>query len=103
MQALVYWLHHKTDGWRTTRDTRRDLVACFAWKQVALGFFSLAIRLTETRRWVVHVAPLQMLRRDQVEDGWVDATGCVGSYYPYFIVFYVLGIRGIIVFYLAYR
>jgi hypothetical protein len=25
---------HKTDGARSVRDTRRDLAACFAWKQV---------------------------------------------------------------------
>jgi hypothetical protein len=28
-----------------TRDTRRDLTAYFGWKQVALGFFSLASRM----------------------------------------------------------
>jgi hypothetical protein len=30
----VYRLRHKTDGERTAWDKRRDLVACFAWKQV---------------------------------------------------------------------
>jgi hypothetical protein len=35
-------LRHKTDGGRSARDTRRDLAACFAWKQVWLGFPSLA-------------------------------------------------------------
>jgi hypothetical protein len=40
--ALVYWLRHKTDGGRSARDTRRDLAACFTWKQVWLGFPSLA-------------------------------------------------------------
>jgi hypothetical protein len=35
-------LHHKTDGGRSARDTRRDLAACFAWKQVWLGFPTLA-------------------------------------------------------------
>jgi hypothetical protein len=29
------------------RDTHRDLAACFAWKQVGLGFPSLASRLVE--------------------------------------------------------
>jgi hypothetical protein len=47
---------------------------------------------------VVHVAPSQMLYRDQVEDGQVDAMGCVGACYPYFAVFYVLGTSGIVVF-----
>jgi hypothetical protein len=35
-------LRHKTDRERSARDTRRDLVACLAWKQVWLGFPSLA-------------------------------------------------------------
>jgi hypothetical protein len=35
-------LHHKTDGERSARDTRRDLAVCLAWKQVWLGFLSLA-------------------------------------------------------------
>jgi hypothetical protein len=79
-------------------DTRRDLVACFTWKQVTLWFPRLALRLTEARWWVVHVAPSQRLHRDQVEDGWVDPMGCVGPCYSYFIVFYVLCSRGIVVF-----
>jgi hypothetical protein len=33
-RVLVCQLHHKTDGGRSVRDTRRDLVACFTWKQV---------------------------------------------------------------------
>jgi hypothetical protein len=40
-QASVCRLHHKTVGGRLARDTRRDLAACFAWKQVRLGFSSL--------------------------------------------------------------
>jgi hypothetical protein len=44
------------------------------------------------------VAPSQRLRRDQVEGGRIDVTDCVGPYYPYFAVFYVLGFRGIVVF-----
>jgi hypothetical protein len=40
--ASVCRLRHKTDGGRSTRDTRRDLAACLAWKQVWLGFLSLA-------------------------------------------------------------
>jgi hypothetical protein len=39
---LVCWLHHKTDRGKLARDTRRDLAACFTWKQVWLGFPSLA-------------------------------------------------------------
>jgi hypothetical protein len=40
--ALVCRLCHKTDGGRLAQDTRRDLAACLAWKQVWLGFLSLA-------------------------------------------------------------
>jgi hypothetical protein len=35
-------LRHKINGVRSARDTRRDLVACFMWKQVWLGFSILA-------------------------------------------------------------
>jgi hypothetical protein len=38
----VYRLRHKTDRGRSARDMRRDLVAYFVWKQVWLGFSSLA-------------------------------------------------------------
>jgi hypothetical protein len=40
--ASVYRLRHKTDGGRSARDTRQDLAACLTWKQVWLGFLSLA-------------------------------------------------------------
>jgi hypothetical protein len=30
-------------------------------------------------------------REDEVEDEWVDATGCIGPFYLYFVVFIVLG------------
>jgi hypothetical protein len=79
------------------QDTRRDLAACFAWKQVRLGFHGLASRLMEAQRRVVHVAPSRRLRQSQVEDGWVDAMGCIGPFYPTFAVFNVLGPRGIVV------
>jgi hypothetical protein len=38
-----------------------------------------------------------------VEDGWVNATGCVGSFYPNFAIFYVLGTSDILVFWLLLR
>jgi hypothetical protein len=94
-KALVCRLRHKTDGARTTC---RDPAACFAWKQVALGFLSLTSRLTKMRRRVVHVAPSRRLHWDQVEDGRVDAMDCVRSGYPYFAVFYILDPRDILVF-----
>jgi hypothetical protein len=81
-----------------TRDMRRDLAACFTWKLVALGFFSLASRLAEARRRVVHVASSQRFRQNQVEDGRVDATGYIRPCYPYFAIFYVLGHMSIVVF-----
>jgi hypothetical protein len=40
--ASVCRLRHKTDGGRSAWDTRRDLAACFVWKQVWLGVPSLA-------------------------------------------------------------
>jgi hypothetical protein len=41
-QASVCRLGRKIDGGGSVRDTRRDLAACLAWKQVWLGFSSLA-------------------------------------------------------------
>jgi hypothetical protein len=50
-RASVCWLHHKIDGrMKTVRGTRRDLVACFTWKQVRLEFSILDLRLVEARR-----------------------------------------------------
>jgi hypothetical protein len=59
-------------------DTRRDLVSCFTWKQVVLGFPSLALRLVEAQLRVVHVTSSQRLRRDEAQDRRVNAMGCVG-------------------------
>jgi hypothetical protein len=42
MWASVCRLRHKTDGGRSARDTRQDLAAYLAWKQIWLGFPSLA-------------------------------------------------------------
>jgi hypothetical protein len=41
-QDSVCRLHHKIDRGRSAWDTRRDLATCFTWKQVWLGFPSLA-------------------------------------------------------------
>jgi hypothetical protein len=60
--------------------------------------FSLTSRLAEARRRVVHVTLSQRLRQDQVENGWVNATGYVRPCYPYFAVLYILDPRGISVF-----
>jgi hypothetical protein len=96
-RTLVYWLRHKTNGRRSTRDLLLDLAVCFTWKQVRLWFPSLASRLTEARWRVVHVAPSHRLGRSQVKDGWVDAMGCIGPCYPCFTIFVLLDHRGIIV------
>jgi hypothetical protein len=91
-QASICRLRHKIDGGWLVRGMRRDLAACFVSKQVWLGFPSLARRLVETRRRVVHVASSQRLCRRQVEDGRVNAMGYIGPCYPTFAVFNVLGI-----------
>jgi hypothetical protein len=78
-------------------DMRRDLAASFTWKQVWIGFPSLASRLVEARWQVVHMTPSRRLHRSQVEDGWVDATGCVGPCYPCFAIFILLGPMCIVV------
>jgi hypothetical protein len=50
-QYTIYRLHLKIDErTKTARGTRRDLAACFAWKQVGLGFPSLTSRLVQARR-----------------------------------------------------
>jgi hypothetical protein len=80
------------------RDMYRDLVACFAWKHVMLGFQSLAIRLVEARLLVVHVASSRRLHREKAKDGRVDASGYVRPFHPKIAVSSVLGPRGIVVF-----
>jgi hypothetical protein len=47
---------------------------------------------------VVHMASSPRLRRVEAEDGWVDATGCVGPFYPKTTVFYILCPIGNLVF-----
>jgi hypothetical protein len=97
-QASVCQLRLKTDERAMLWDMHRDLAACFAWKQVGLGFPSLVSRLAEAWWRVVHMAPPQMLRWSQVEDGRVDGMGCVRPCNPCFAVFVLLGPRGIVVF-----
>jgi hypothetical protein len=96
-QTSVCQLRHKTDGGSSAWDTCRDLAACFAWKQAGLAFSSLASRLAEVQRRVMHVVISWRLHQSQVEDGRVDATGCIGSFYPTFTVFIVLCPRGSLV------
>jgi hypothetical protein len=79
-------------------DMHPDLAAYFVWKQVRLVFPSLALRLVDARRRVVHVASSWRLCRVHVEDGQVDATDCVRPCYPCFAVFVLLDPSGIVVF-----
>jgi hypothetical protein len=58
-------------------------------------------KLAEARRQVMHVALSWRSREDQVEDGWINAMGYVRLCYPCFAVFFVLGYRGNLVFYLG--
>jgi hypothetical protein len=44
------------------------------------------------------MAPSWRLRRDHVEYGQVNATGYVGPFYPKITVFYVLGHKGVLIF-----
>jgi hypothetical protein len=85
-RAMVCRLRYKIDRRVMRWDTRRDLVACFTWKQVRLEFSSLTSRLVEARRRVVHVAPSRRLRRDQVEDRRVASTLVLS-----FLFYYALG------------
>jgi hypothetical protein len=47
---------------------------------------------------LVNMTSSRRLHRDQVEDGQVDAMGCVGPFYPKITIFYVLDPMGILVF-----
>jgi hypothetical protein len=60
-----------------------------------------ASKLAKEQRRVVHVASLWRSHEDEAEDGWVDVTGYIGLFYPYFAIFVVLGSRGISVFWMS--
>jgi hypothetical protein len=47
---------------------------------------------------MVHVASLWRMCGDEAEDGQVDVMGCIGPFYPNFVIFTVLGHKGILVF-----
>jgi hypothetical protein len=47
---------------------------------------------------MVHVASSWRSRGVEAEDGWVDATDCIGLFYVNFAIFIVLGPKGILVF-----
>jgi hypothetical protein len=60
-----------------------------------------ASKPAEERQRVVHVASLRMSHEDEVEDGWVDATGCIRLFYRYLAIFVVLRPRDILVFFMS--
>jgi hypothetical protein len=96
--ATVCRFHHKIDGRVMVWVTCRDIAACFTWKQVGLGFPSLASRLADARRQVVHVPPSRRLHLDQVKDRRVVAMGYVGPCYSCSVVFVLLCHRAVVVF-----
>jgi hypothetical protein len=51
---------------------------------------------------MVHMASSWRLHRVKAENRYVDAMGCIGPFYLNFVVFYVLGPRGILVFLVFY-
>jgi hypothetical protein len=46
---------------------------------------------------MMHVASLWRLRGDKTKDERVDATGCIGLFYPNFVIFIVLCHKGCLV------
>jgi hypothetical protein len=50
---------------------------------------------------VVHVESSLRSREDEAEDRWVDATGCIEPFYPYFAVSMVLDPRDNLVFWMG--
>jgi hypothetical protein len=104
---MVCRLHYKTNGRRAAWDTRQDLVVCFAWKQVGLGFLSFASKLAKDRWQVVHVASSQRSHGSEAKDGRFDGVRCgvveVRPNYPSLDVIFLLAHRGILVFCFQYK
>jgi spermidine synthase len=48
--------------------------------------------------WMVRVASSLQLHRVEAKDEWVDVTACIRHFYLNFVIFYVLGLRGILLF-----
>jgi hypothetical protein len=82
-------------------DTRRDLVACFTWKQGGLGFPSMASRLAEARRgwsmWYHHEGHVKLKLKMDGSIRW-SALDSSTPTLP-FSLYYAP--RGILVFYLG--
>jgi hypothetical protein len=63
--------------------------------------FKFSLKLVETQRRVVHVAPTRRSREEQVEDGQVDTTDFIRPFYLKIDVFFILGHMTVLVFYLT--
>jgi hypothetical protein len=50
-----------------------------------------SLKTTREKAQMVHVTSSRRSHRNEAEDGWVDATGCVRLFYPNFVIFIVLG------------
>jgi hypothetical protein len=53
-----------------------------------------SLKTGEGVAWMVHVASSRRSCGDEAKDGWIDATGCIGIFYPNFAIFVVLGHKG---------
>jgi hypothetical protein len=86
---------------KTVLDTRRDLSACFAWKQVGLEFSSLASRLVEAQRgwcmWHHHEDRVKVKSKMGGSMQWA----ALDSSAPTLLFFIVLGHNDILVIYLG--
>jgi hypothetical protein len=96
-RAIVCRLCHKTDGrMKMAWDTCQDLAACFACKQVKLGFLSLTSRLAE----VWHGWSTWHHRGGRVElELKMDGSMCIRLFYPNFAIFVILSHKGSLVIY----
>jgi hypothetical protein len=89
------------------RGMRRDIVACFSWKQVEQRFSSLASRLVEAQcgwcTWHHHRGHVEV----KPKDGRFNGVGCdaveVSPNYPSLVVIFLLAHRGSLVFYFCYK
>jgi hypothetical protein len=85
-QMFVGCAPKPTGGWYGARHMLRSIdLLCLEESRVRI--FHFASKLADTRWRVVHVAPSWRSHEDQVEDGRVDTTGCVGPCYLCFAVF----------------
>jgi hypothetical protein len=60
--------------------------------------FQSGLKTSGGTTWMVHMASSRRSCGDEAEDGWVDEMGCIGVFFPNFVIFIVLHPRGILVF-----